>query len=244
MNLLEIIYTMPERLLDFIFIRLLYGFTVVMSIEFLIIVLVDYISSQLMKDKKIVKLELDHKTRWFLLHSIINIIVVYYIWDEFWYGMFNLMEMYNKLTNNNAYGVMIALHIYHMIAFPVSNEDIFHHVWFAIGGALLTVAIQPYIATSMALITLNGVPGAIDYALLVLVRIGIIDKIVEKRVNGKLNLWFRMSFSVFMSGCAFCSLLHYQQYICLPCLGIILYNSIYYGNQAILNAYKHELMLK
>lgn len=256
MDAYTIITTIPNRLYNFSF-SLIYGFILISIIDLLIsklfwfIINVEFdkinkknINNYSKQNKYLLSKEIynyHEKTRWFLLHSISNIIVLYYIWDEFWIGLYDFTKIYSELTDNKAYGIVIALHIYHIILYSISEEDKFHHLWFAIGGALFTIMIQPYIGTSMALITLNGIPGAIDYFLLVLVRLKYINKLVEKKINAQLNLWFRMSYSIFLSGISFASLIINKQYICFPCLGIILWNSIYYGNQSIVNAVKHEM---
>ena len=158
MNSYTILITIPDRLYDFYF-HLIFGFIIVSIFDILIKysfwLIINIEMKQIWKENRYNSKSLDvlqkkiyykhEKTRWFLLHSIINVIVIYYIWDEFLIGMYDFKQIYIMLTDNKAYGIVIALHIYHMIIYDISKEDRFHHLWFAIGGALFTISLQPYI---------------------------------------------------------------------------------------------------
>ena len=102
---------------------------------------------------------------------------------------------------------------------------------------------QPYIISPMPLLTLNGVPGAIDYTLLFFVKQGVVEKSTEKYVNALLNSWFRNPVSIFIVGMGYCGIVQHQRWECIPCLLFVVFNSVYFGNQAIINYTKHTLQL-
>lgn len=92
----------------------------------------------------------------------------------------------------------------------------------------------------MPLISLCGLPGAIDYFLLALVRMGKIKKGSEKKVNALLNLWFRMPYGILLCGMALVSIIEYNKWECLPCVLFVFYNSIYYGIMVIVNNDRYQ----
>ena len=177
----------------------------------------------------------DKKARWFLLHSICNIWTISVCYDEVITGFMNPLDAYITRTNFNGYYVTISLHLYHCLVYTLTMQDLFHHILFVIIGGFYTMFFQPYIASSVGLISLSGIPGAIDYFLLAGVRLGYVDKGYEKSVNASLNTWFRMPYGIFVSGMGFVCILMNSKWECMPCLLFLMYNSIYYGRMVIIN---------
>lgn len=90
--------------------------------------------------------------------------------------------------------MVAALHIYHMIpglGFRVGFSDYFHHIVFA--GSICSVGmlyesgpLQNFIALFIC-----GLPGGLDYIMLVMVKMGKMLPKREKVLNARINLWLR-----------------------------------------------------
>lgn len=88
--------------------------------------------------------------------------------------------------------MVVAVHVYHCIAFDLSAQDIFHHMMFiptlgVYGGfGVKWGPIRNCLAFFM-----SGLPGGVDYFNLVLQKRGLVDKLTVKRISSKLNVWIR-----------------------------------------------------
>lgn len=88
---------------------------------------------------------------------------------------------------------IVAVHLYHVLAFKLSTAEIVHHAVFVIILCGLGIAFkqQGGIANNFGCFFLSGLPGGIDYLLLVLVKQELISKMAEKRLNATINTWLR-----------------------------------------------------
>eukprot|EP00035_Acanthoeca_spectabilis_P021579 m.439011 g.439011 ORF g.439011 m.439011 type:complete len:323 (-) comp18320_c0_seq1:929-1897(-) len=88
--------------------------------------------------------------------------------------------------------MVIAVHTYHCLGFKLSQQDIFHHFLFVptlgVGGGLLT---KWGPIRNCLCFFISGLPGGIDYVMLVLLKNGMTDKLTCKRLSCKLNVWLR-----------------------------------------------------
>ena len=93
---------------------------------------------------------------------------------------------------------------------------------------------------------ISGMPGGIDYLLLGLTKIGVVDHMLEKRVNANLNTWLRAP------GILAAAVLLYQavllnQHI-VPMWAVALqsvlpaYNALYFNKQAVANYAVHYML--
>jgi hypothetical protein len=92
-----------------------------------------------------------------------------------------------------ANSLLFALHLYHMLAFKVTAEDIFHHLMFV---GVLCPLVVPYKwnsgkSNNFAMFFLSGLPGGIDYVLLVLHYHGLLSRKTEKEWFATVNVWLR-----------------------------------------------------
>ena len=179
---------------------------------------------------KIILSGIEPKIRWFFLHAVQNLITVCLISNELYDAFIDPIEVYNKPTNFHGYAVAVSLHLYHSVFFSLNSSDRFHHLLFILFGVSYTMYFQPYIVSSLPLLSLHGIPGAIDYICLILVYYQSMDQQRHKYINMMMNTWFRAPYSVFVCGLAFPSLLKYSRYECFPCAILVLFNGIYYGN--------------
>ena len=177
----------------------------------------------------------DKKTRWFLLHSIGNAITMFTIWDEVILGITHPDDMYQMSTNHKGTIIVYTLHMYHSLFFKLTLQDWIHHIVFVFMGLTYSLLYQPFLAAALPLATINGIPGMIDYFLISMVRLNLVDRKRQKIVNAEINCWFRCPYGLFMSGCAYVSMIKHDEWSGLPGIVFVVLNSIYYGNQAVIN---------
>jgi hypothetical protein len=140
------------------------------------------------------------KSRWFALHAVANAIVVAnafsdmltVLQDPFRAGLgdYSLIPLH----------VIVAVHAYHMIAFSnLKIDDYVHHLLFA--GLISTFAVVDTFGpiTNFVSFFVSGLPGGIDYCLLVATKHGYIDSLTEKYWNTRLNVWIRSPGLLFSS---------------------------------------------
>jgi len=195
--------------------------------------------------------------RWFFLHSLANVAVV----------ATSLMSMRAVLgdplhamdgrayVDTSAFGnasvwpltIINSVHVYHMVGgFKLSGADYFHHLVFI---PTLGFPGQVYrwgpLANWQAFF-ISGLPGGIDYLLLGLVKLGILDHMVEKRMNANLNTWVRSP------GILCACVLLYQAVLLdmhvVPRWALYLqsvlpaYNALYFNKQAVANYAVHYML--
>lgn len=87
--------------------------------------------------------------------------------------------------------IAIALHIYHIFAFKCNLEDYIHHIVSALGVGVIGCS-QPWghiiNATNFFIC---GLPGGINYILLMLRKYELITSVMQKRLDSLLNLLLR-----------------------------------------------------
>ena len=162
------------------------------AIDFILYLLFNKILSYKILSYKIT-VNYSNTTRWFLLHSIINFIVVYYSLNDVICCILNSNECFKINWNENSikvYNYAFILHIYHCIFFNLTRDDYIHHIpMVAICGTLCYLIKS--IISSLALFFLSGLPGGIDYFLLFLVKINKMYAITEKRIYLYLSAFLR-----------------------------------------------------
>ena len=156
---------------------------------------------------KIFNINYSTSARWFLIHSIVNFVVVYYSIEDVYNCLINSLQCYSISWNLNSYKVYnyaTMLHIYHCLFFKLNKDDILHHfLMVAICGTLCYKIGS--IISSFALFFLSGLPGAIDYLLLYLVKMNILESIFEKKIYTLLSAYIRApgctyTFAIGMNG--------------------------------------------
>ena len=179
------------------------------------------------------------KSRYFLIHAIINLFVSYFIWGDIYQILLQPSILYTQaLTNTMGFSIAIALHFYHCLFYKLNKLDWIHHIVMIFIATPFTLYFQPWIVSNPPLLMLNGIPGAIDYFLLYLTEKNIIkDKLIEKRINVYLNTWIRAPVSLIMVGMGLTELINNQRWQCIPCLFFVAWNVIYFQNLTVRAAY-------
>ena len=111
------------------------------------------------------------KARWFQLHAVINLYIVYLIKNDIYNIYLNPINGINKLTDHNDTSIIFNLHLYHIVMFGKLNFDEYiHHLLFVFLGVLPSYL---YIKTNILKIgylACCGLPGFIEYSSLTLVK--------------------------------------------------------------------------
>jgi hypothetical protein len=100
---------------------------------------------------------------------------------------------FNRKPYYQGLNITVALHFYHVLFFEkLSPIDWLHHI------LMISIAIGSYYCPTSVIVTtngllffLNGLPGAIDYFILTLVKYDLMHPIQEKELNSYLNIWIR-----------------------------------------------------
>ena len=138
--------------------------------------------------------------QWFCLHALANAFVVVGAVPDFYFvslvpskalSAAHCYDMGKWACSDWPTCMIIAIHVYHMLAFKLTSDDLFHHLTFVpvIGGGHF---VWPWGAAGNILcFFISGFPGGIDYALLALVKAGHVSSLTEKRINLSINVWIR-----------------------------------------------------
>lgn len=100
----------------------------------------------------------------------------------------------NLFHANNHWAVLVvlAVHTYHCIAFPLSKQDIFHHfVFVPVIGVYGGYFVHWGPVRNVLCFFISGLPGGIDYVILTMTKRNLVSKLFQKRIASKINLWCR-----------------------------------------------------
>ena len=76
----------------------------------------------------------------------------------------------------------------------MTKEDVFHHIVFAIGGlGSVSVLWSWGPGANFSFFFLTGFPGGLDYFMLGLVKLRLMNRMKEKEWNSFINAWIRES---------------------------------------------------
>ena len=148
------------------------------------------------------------KARWFQLHSFINIIIVYIIKDDIYNLIMDPLLNIKKLENPLELQYIIYMHIYHILFFKNTFMDYIHHIIFVLFGCYPIYIYYNYNIIRLATFSGCGLPGAIEYFTLSLVKNHRIESLTQKHIMSNIYNYFRYPFSIF------------------ACSNIIIFNSI------------------
>lgn len=192
-------------------------------------------------DLAIVRPLLHPKARYFALHFVANMVSAVAAFPDMRRGITeDPKTVFSGPTQTMvANSAVAAIHLYHCIAFKLTAADIFHHVTFVtiLCGAAIPGKHTGGIANNFGCFFLSGVPGGIDYLLLVLNYQGVIDRAFEKRWYTRINVWMRGPSMVVYTFLAWCTWYHGNVQVPTAALilivGLHLYNGLHYLEQAV-----------
>lgn len=181
------------------------------------------------------------KVRWFALHFLINMAMASLCIGDI-VGIVRspfcafLEPAGSYIPTHGA----LTLHIYHLLFFTgLRREDIVHHLLFAGVLGAFAISFSWGRMINVSIFFMSGVPGGVDYALLVLVKTGRMARLQQKAITSAINTWVRTP------GLCFCATLmlvcSWQRVVDVPypavtmsaIAALTLLNGIYYGEQAV-----------
>ena len=188
------------------------------------------------------------KARWFGLHSAVNwLITIFAFSDSVSCLSSPLCSMVQDMDSWYPSHLAFALHVYHFLAYTnLRAEDIVHPVLFVGTFAVVNFLMSWGKIANLLLFFMTGIPGAIDYALLALVKLGKFNRLEEKRVNAHINIWLRSPGLIVVAVIMFVCLSHRAVAVhpMAAALTIVLCfgNGVYYGQQVVRN-YEREFAI-
>jgi hypothetical protein len=200
-----------------------------------------------------------YKARYFFCHSIINgIITILVIPDSYWLLSDPLAALQVKSCSSAPLGLVFAIHFYHMIGafipkayggFKLYPVDWLHHILMVVLGcpAIMFAAMGPCVNFNFLFVC--GIPGGLDYYMLVRVKEGTMKSLDEKSINTNLNVWCRCPFLVSTVVLIFVQTHMHQPPIHIVCLRIFCciinwWNGLYFMERVVSNYYVTHHKLK
>jgi len=189
------------------------------------------------------------KARWFALHGFANFLVVITAFT----GMITSLRdplysldsrVYNDtslLGSASPWPVYIinSLHVYHLLFFDLKGHELFHHLVFV---PVIGVMGQMYdwgAGQGFMAFFISGLPGAIDYLFLVLVKYNKVEPITQKRVCAALNVYIRGPFIVISAHTIYLAMVYgnltVPRWACACILVVAVFNSLYYTKLSVAN---------
>ena len=135
---------------------------------------------------------LDGKGRYWALHVLANMYVVRRHAKDLVTAYSNPIDAaFGPEPDTKALMAVIALHVFHALRYKLDRVDWLHHVVMIAGLAPLGLVIKGSSLLGHALFWSTGLPGMIDYAMLVAVRLGLFRSVAERKMNALINVWMR-----------------------------------------------------
>ena len=135
----------------------------------------------------------DKKGRYFALHAFTNALVVIVTTPDVYNVVVNTPQA-NMFAPTNYHGPILAmvLHAYHILMFrPLDTIDWVHHILSCFICAPLVTLMNKGPLLNFGIWFVTGFPGGIEYATLVLVRKGYMEKLTQKWISSILQVYVR-----------------------------------------------------
>lgn len=135
----------------------------------------------------------DDTGRYFLLHVLCNgYVTARHLDDVISSYRFPTSALRMLPTDTSGTAVIFGLHLYHLIFFqPLPAVDWIHHIVMIVIMLPLAVGLNAGPLLGHGAFFASGLPGGLDYLMLVMVKWGWIKSIDEKRLNSLIQTWIR-----------------------------------------------------
>ena len=185
------------------------------------------------------------QTQWFLVHAIVNLDIcrltygtLYEVLKDPMHSMDADFHADSPLSSQTPMGLVLVLHVYHMLLYKLSKDDVFHHLLFITFLTLPGFVYRWGILGNFQGFFMCGLPGGMIYALLALQRIGYLKRVNEPHFSMVMNAYVRLpgvicstsiALSILISGMAIDVpyIFFYLQLLLAP------FNAIYYAHQSV-----------
>ncbi len=195
--------------------------------------------------------------RWFFLHAFANALVVATAFNSMIAVLKDPLHAMSVEHHRDVslFGsgsvwpltIINSIHCYHMVGgFGLSSADYFHH-----GMFIPTLGFPGQIfafgaGANWQAFFISGLPGGIDYFVLGLIRVGLSDKMFEKRLSANLNVWLRnpgiLSATMILYQSLVYGLVSAPWPVWLLQLVLPPYNAMYYCKQSVANYAVHYML--
>ena len=190
----------------------------------------------------IFKKTIKENAQYFLLHVCLNSYIVYTTAGEaleFFTSPAIDFSIYTENSIKSA-SVCIGFHMYHYFTATLDFEKKVHHIVTVFMTGSTALLIPNGTTTSAINFIMCGLPGGLDYILLVLYKYGTINALTEKNINRWLNLLIRMPGMMLVSWYIFLNVysgnIIWRDYLLMIISSLIMtINSIYYCNKTVGN---------
>lgn len=189
------------------------------------------------------------RARWFALHGFGNLLVVITGFNGMITSLSDpLFSLDSRVyTDRSLLGnaspwpayVINSLHVYHILFFDLNKQELFHHLVFVPIIGFMGQYYEWGCSLGFMAFFICGLPGAVDYLLLVLVKYGKIEPIHQKRVCAAMNVYIRGPFIIISAHTIYLAMLYdhltVPKFVCSAILCMSLFNSLYYTKQSVAN---------
>lgn len=189
------------------------------------------------------------RARWFAVHGFANALVVVTAFNGTLASLRDpLYSLDSRVYNDKSFlgsasrwpvYIINALHVYHLLFFDVRGQELFHHLIFVPVIGFMGQFYDWGCALGFMAFFISGLPGAVDYLLLVLVKYEKIRPITQKRICASLNVYVRGPFIIISAHTIYLAMLYgnltVPLWTCTSILIISLFNSVYYTKESVAN---------
>ena len=182
--------------------------------------------------------------RWFQLHSAINFLISYLIWEDIYSFIFYPLYAIKVNTDFKVVYYIIYLHSYHFFIKKLQLIELIHHVLFVFMGVLPCIFFWNYNIINLWILSGCGLPGAIEYFMLSLVKKDMLSCKRQKYISANINNYMRLpiamyglslTYIAYMEKIIYCNSIFFI-YICI----LIYTNGTFFNKLAIENYIKYK----
>jgi hypothetical protein len=203
-------------------------------------------------DALIVRPCIHPKARYFALHVVANSISSYAAFPDVYRALVTdpLNSFQGASATMAANSAVAAIHLYHIVAFTLRWDDIFHHLTFVsvLCGLAVPFKQSGGAANNLGCFFLSGLPGALNYVFLILYYHGFMSRATEKLWTARVNVWLRgpaMSVYLFLGAQAILRGTYQTPlWALLVVIGLHFTNGQYYAQQAVESLTRYNLAPK
>ena len=185
------------------------------------------------------------KSRWFQLHTISNIFICYLIYSDITDVLFHPISSLNQHVDKDSVFTCITLHTYHCVMFKLTPMDKFHHYLFVFFGAIPMLLFWEGPFVQITMLFTCGLPGAIDYFSLCLVKHNYMLKLTQKNISALVNNYIRFPGTVIASTICYTGYMeneiNYHPLSIAYGMFLTYFNGAYFSKLAIENNIVHRI---
>ena len=137
---------------------------------------------------------LSPKSRYFCLHTVANVVSAVASFPDVLRVLADPLHAFSGPSATMlANSAVISIHLYHCLFFKLQPGDLFHHAVFVtiLSGFAIPFKHVGGVSNNFGCFFLSGLPGGLNYAMLVLVKEGRMTSLYQKGWDAWINTWLR-----------------------------------------------------